>query len=395
MGFWDSALIGALAASVLLVCYVYGGYLVMLWILHRCFGKGGRDVSTRPDDTVAPPRITVIVAAYNEEARIARRLQNFLDCNYPAERLEIIIALDGGDDRTQEIVEGFNDTRISCLSSTERTGKSGAQNAAAAAAGGEILLFTDADTEFAVDFLDRIVEPFEDSRVGLVDGRLFFGYPGGSDVAVSQGFYWRMELAQRDLESRLGILAVASGACLALRASLYEGLPLQYGDDCILPLQVTRHGHEVRHHPLAQAHDIGAPDFEAEFASRVRMTLRNWGGTWSMAEMLNPLRHPGVSFGLWSHKILRWLSPVFLAGIFVFAHFLFFQGHTLGYIVAIVADGLLAWTVICVLAFRLSVRLPMQNILIGFAVANSAFMIGVAKGVLGQKMKQYSKGASR
>ena len=100
---------------------------------------------------------------------------------------------------------------------------------------------------------------------------------------------------------------------MAVRRQLLRPLPAHVGDDCIIPLDVVAAGALVRHAATAIAHDVNETRIHRELRARARMTARNWTGTWMHPRLLSPLHHPGFAFALWSHKLLRWLSPVLLA----------------------------------------------------------------------------------
>ena len=163
------------------------------------------------------------------------------------------------------------DPRIRLLQSGGRAGKSGVQNLAVERSGGEILLFTDAETRTQTNLLRQIAEDFGDPRVGLVAPTVYFG---NCDTAVSngQGAYWRFELFLRQLESDLGILATASGAALAVRRALFRPLPAHYGDDCVIPLDVRLQGYRVLQDPRAIVSDQMPHTIEGELRARVRMS---------------------------------------------------------------------------------------------------------------------------
>ncbi|MFC1672304.1 glycosyltransferase, partial [Planctomycetota bacterium] len=85
---------------VFLVVYVYAGYPSLAAAL-AAFKK-------KPDFSgTHVPSITLLIAAYNEEAVIEEKLRNGLHLDYPADKLHILVAADGSDDRTVEIVKEF------------------------------------------------------------------------------------------------------------------------------------------------------------------------------------------------------------------------------------------------------------------------------------------------
>lgn len=297
--------------SLLLLAHAYGGYAVLLrGLAARRPAAGG----VCPPAKTAP-HVSVLLTVYNEKEHILPRLENLLAQDYPRERLEIVVASDGSDDGTDRLVTEFAanhpEVALRLIPVVGREGKSGAQNHAVPELAGEIVVLTDAAARFVPEFISRIVAPFADPAVGCAVGRVAFA---DDDTAVSRGIrrYWRSEMALRAAESHLGILAVASGQAMAFRRNLFRPLPLHVGDDCIIPLDVVDAGARVVHVHDAVTHDETETGIGGEFRARARMTARNWTGTWRHPRLLSPLAHPGYAFALWSHKLLRWLSPVLL-----------------------------------------------------------------------------------
>jgi cellulose synthase/poly-beta-1,6-N-acetylglucosamine synthase-like glycosyltransferase len=305
--------VGRDAASLLslLLTYTWLGYPLLLWILRRMAGRA-------PTRGSIEPTISVIVAVFNEEKNIAGKLQDCLALEYPRERAEFLVASDGSTDATEQIVEEFArlDSRIRLIRSTGRAGKSGVQNLAAAGAKGEIILFTDAETSTRPTLLRQIAEDFADNTVGLVAPTVHFGKLG-SAVSEGQGAYWRFELFLRQLESDIGILATASGSAFAIRRELFRPIPPEYGDDCIVPLDVRLQGFKVIQDPRIIVYDEMPHTVNGELRARMRMTSRNWAGILSRPGVLNPLHFPGTAWSLISHKFLRWMTPLFLAGLYL------------------------------------------------------------------------------
>lgn len=291
------------------------------------------------------PLFTIILAAYNEEKRIAAKLENCLALEYPHDHVEIIVASDGSTDETERIVQEFSDrdSRVRLIRSSGRAGKSGVQNLAVENALGEILLFTDAETVASPDLLTRVAQHFADGRVGMVAPVVHFGRLGTS-VSEGQGAYWRFELFLRQLESDLGILATCSGSAFGIRRELFRPIPRQFGDDCVVPLDIRLQGFRIVQDPQIVVYDEMPHSIDGELRARVRMTARNLAGIFSRPQALNPLRFPATALGLVSHKFLRWLTPVFLGLMYIasctlaFEHrfLLFFSLQTCFYTAALV-----------------------------------------------------------
>jgi cellulose synthase/poly-beta-1,6-N-acetylglucosamine synthase-like glycosyltransferase len=365
-----------LIIGLLMLLYLYGGYLLCLRLL-----SVSRGMAVPPGESYVP-KVTVLITVHNEAQGIAARVRNVLECDYPADRLEVLVASDGSDDETDAVVSGMQVERVRLFRPAERRGKTDTQNRAMLVASGEVVIFTDADTRFDTRFISEMVQPFADPRVGGVDGHLLFVTDAASGVSQSQGFYWRQELQIRAHESRHGLLAVASGACMAIRRAIFRPMQETVGEDCVIPLDVVDQGYRMVHADKALAFDRMEHESGREFKTRVRMTLRNWQGTWSYPQLLNPFRHPGIAWALWSHKVLRWLSPVFML--------MWLSGS----LAALFANGALlglpgALFMLAALAGAAGLPLPGVATAYSFCLANAGFMVGVAKAVFGRKISAY------
>jgi len=369
------------ALSCVVILYVYNLYLLALRLLLRVTPE-----TKVISDSTYVPSVTVLVTVHNEEDLIGRRIKNLLALDYPKDRLEILIASDGSNDRTNEIVREYEHQGGVRLLQFDRLGKSEAQNRAVLEATGDIIALTDASCLFDADYLDCLVAPFADASVGCVTANLTFG-SDASSVAQSQGYYWSYELKLREQESRLGILAVASGTAMAVRKACFYKLDPSVGEDCSLPLDVTANGFRVVHASNANARDMMESDPASELRTRIRMTMRNWTGTWKRPELLNPLVHPGYAFSLWSHKLLRWLSPFFLV-LLVLSSIplaltpLFWPLPLL--VLVVLAAGCLGW-----FAERRGWRVPVAGTVWSFLLANIGFFIGVVSAITGQRVVSY------
>src|SRR5436309_5616169 len=369
--------------AFLLLAYTWVGYPVLLWVLRQFFA---RKIARAPQQNA--PKISIIIAVRNEEDNIAARLIDCTNLEYPADRLEIVIVSDNSTDKIEEIVKEFaeRDSRIRLLVASGQSGKSAAPNLGMEHARGDILFFTDADTRTRPDTLAVLMENFADPNVGLVTANVYLGQPGNA-VAEGQGMYWRFELFLRKLESELGILVTGSGQLLLMRKELYRPLQPVYGDDCVLPLDVRLQGHRVVQDARVVVYDIMPNSIKGELRARIRMTARNWTGTLSRAAILNPFRFPLTSWSLISHKLLRWLTPFFLAVLLVANVALAWRGQ---------------WVVLCVLQilFYLGAWIGWWRARKGepawvfaypfaFCLANIGFLLGMVKVMRRQKITSY------
>ncbi len=328
-----------------------------------------------------PPRMSVVLAAYNEERVIGRRVENLLALDYPRDRLEVIVASDGSTDRTVDIASRFADPGVTVLD-LPRQGKALAHNAAVARATGDILVFTDADSEFEPDFLGVVARTFhEDPRVGCVVGNLTWKAESTA-TARFKNLYWGIETDQRRLESRLGILAGSTGAGMAVRRSLWRPMSGPVDDaDSVTPLDVILQGYRVVFAEDARVIDVHFASVRGEMRAKIRgvsksvvMILRRWG-------VRGWLAHPVVSWRLVSHHFLRWASPYVLLGLVTSSVFLLDAGPGYRAFAALEAAGAVlaaaGW-----LAERRQARIAVASTLFTFVAVNVGMGIGLFRGLV-------------
>lgn len=292
-----------------LVVYVYAGYPLLLWVLRAA--RGPRPVAVAD----AEPPVTLVISAYNEEAVIGPKLDNSLALDYPRNRLQVMVVSDACEDRTDDIVRSYADRGVTLLAMAERGGKTLGLNAAVAAASGEIIVFSDANAMYGRDVIRQLVRNFADPAVGAAVGESTYVDPE-VESERSEGLYWRYETAIKRLESAVGSVVGGDGAIYAVRRALYEPMRADALSDFVNPLQVVRGGHRCVYEPAARSYERAADDFGKEFRRKVRIVNRAWRALWRLRELLNPLRHGLFAWQLLSHKLLRWLVPVQLVGLF-------------------------------------------------------------------------------
>jgi cellulose synthase/poly-beta-1,6-N-acetylglucosamine synthase-like glycosyltransferase len=245
------------------------------------------------------PSVTVVVAAYNEEAVIARRLENLLALDYPREKLELVVVSDASTDRTEEIASGFEGVRVI---RNQRGGKVAAQDRAVRETSGEIVAFSDANATWAADALRTLMEPFADPDVAYVCGRLQLEASG----ANKEGVYWRLELALRAAESRLDSVTGGNGSIYAVRRADYVEVDPRFGHDLALPYLMVQRGRRAVYEPRAVAFEKATPTNEAEYRRKVRMFEHCWLIV-LRGRMLRRLR-PLYLLEIVSHRHLRYAS---------------------------------------------------------------------------------------
>ncbi len=232
--------------SVFFILYVYLGYPLILTGMARLRRK---PVEYPPYF----PSVTVLIAAHNEQAVIASKLENTLALDYPLENLQIIVAADGSEDRTAEVVKSFEAWGVELTYQPERRGKMAAINRAMSRVRRELVLFSDANNLYARDALRELVKPFSDPTVGAVSGsKNILG--SGDGLTKADGLYWRYEFYIKAQETRLGSCTGVSGEILAVRRNLYQSPPDgAINDDFFIALGMLRQGYRLVYRPEARS----------------------------------------------------------------------------------------------------------------------------------------------
>ena len=290
-----------IAAFLLLYAYVL--YPALLLALSGSQTRRA-DSDGESSVTTAAPSLSIIVAAYNEERCIAQKIQNFLSCRYSGDA-ELIVISDGSSDLTAEIAESMASDRVRVIRQPERRGKGVAVNAGAAAARGEVLVFTDANAMFAADALEKVALPLRDKSIGLVTG--VSRYPGETIGSA----YQRYEQMLKGLESRLGVVAGADGALYAMRRDLFKPLDPALINDFVHPILTSIAGAQS----VMAGDAFALEEFSAagEFARQVRMVSQAALVYFRLLPELIKQRRWRSILVLTSHKMLRWLTAPLLA----------------------------------------------------------------------------------
>lgn len=378
--------------SIIVLIYIYYFYGKLLEVLALFSGKKNRYVTP---DLNNMPNVTILVTVFNEEKIISKKIKNTLSLNYPKDKIEILFASDGSTDKTVDIIKNVDDGRIKLFINNRRSGKTGTQNEAIKYANGDIIVFTDAATELDRNCIIEIIKCFKKSEVGCVTGNLIFACTDNAnngEIARSQGYYWNYELKLRSLESKLGILAVATGACMAIRKNLFKEMECSIGEDCIIPLDIVLQGYKVIHCNEALAYDNSNKEGTSELKDRVRMTQRNWQGTFKRGQLFNLFTYPGYTFSLFSHKILRWLSPYFILIATISWFYIAKDTNYFRYLImpVLLIYGLGIWGLLREIFPKLH-KLYMSGFIYSFFIANLGFFVGVLKAITGIKTTIYRK----
>jgi cellulose synthase/poly-beta-1,6-N-acetylglucosamine synthase-like glycosyltransferase len=292
--------------AALLLVYVYAGYPLLLALI-------GLFVRSRRPEPGYCPQISVLIAAYNEEEAIARKIEQTLALEYPADKLEILVLSDCSTDRTDEIVSTFPDKRVRLVRMAERKGKTHAQNQGIKEATGEVIVFSDATAVYQSKALLYMACNYQDASVGAVSGRYqYFDPTDQSATGLGSMAFWNYENRIKKMQSRIRTITGCCGCIYSVRKIAYTELPADIISDLVQPLQAIKKGYRVVFEDRALAYEETTQSTAEEFSMRVRVVTRAMRGLLSVSDLLQPWKFAWTAFQLWSHKIMRWMVPLFL-----------------------------------------------------------------------------------
>ena len=295
------------ALSILL--YTYGGYPLVLAMV----GRRDKGIPTLRDF----PKVSVVVAAHNEERCMAQKVRNVLEHDYPPDRLELIVVSDGSTDRTEAIVHALDEPRVRLMRQPQQQGKNAALNRGIAVARGDVVVFTDASALLTPGALQRLLAPFREPAVGLVSGQGYYGTLGNDTTQVVSNAYVRYESFIKRHEASLGFIAAADGALYAMRRELCRALPVTQVHDLLHPIDVAREGYRSVFVPEAFTVEPPSHDAKSEYRRHVRIIAQ---GIVVFLAQTPRLLSQGCFTEWWmllSHRFLRWISSMFLLVAFV------------------------------------------------------------------------------
>ena len=310
-------------ASLLLVAYVYVGYPLLLVAWSRCrplpVERGGSE-----------PFVSLVLAARNERERLEAKLENCLALDYPRQKLEVVVSLDGSCDGSDRIAARYAARGVVVVRSERHLGKAAALNRGLEAASGELVVFCDARQRLEPGAVRALAACFDDPSVGAASGELVLLDQAGREAADGVGLYWRYEKAVRAMESRIHSTVGATGALYAIRRELFTPLPEDtLLDDVLIPMRIVLAGRRTVFEPAARAYDWEAPP-DLEFARKVRTLTGNFQLLTVLPELLSPRRNP-VFLQFVSHKLGRLLVPHLLIVLFV-SNLLLLEGVYLAFL---------------------------------------------------------------
>jgi len=297
--------------SVIIVCYTYVGYAVVLWLMVKI----KETVKGKPKLTVVGdlPEVTLLIAAYNEKDYVDVKVKNSLELDYPKDKLKIVWVTDGSDDGTPDLLRQYPE--IIVYHRPQRGGKIEAMNRGVSLSNTPIIIFSDANAILSKDSVRRIVHLFVDPKVGCVSGEKRI-YSNEKDMAAGagEGLYWKYESFQKRYDARLYSVVGAAGELFAIRRKLFTEVEKDtLLDDFMISLRIAMRGYITQYDPEAYACETSSANVREEIKRKIRIAAGGFQSMSRLLPLLNIFRYGILSFQYISHRVLRWtLAPLSL-----------------------------------------------------------------------------------
>jgi cellulose synthase/poly-beta-1,6-N-acetylglucosamine synthase-like glycosyltransferase len=321
--------------SAIVVFYTYLGYGMIIYLMVKIKELFFRKSPVEFVD--GWPRVTLLIAAYNEEEIIEQKMLNTNSLLYPSDRLDIVWVTDGSTDATNDLLGLYSNVKV--LYEPQRKGKTAALNRAVPLVETPFVVFTDANTMLNEKAINNIIAPFADPLTGCVAGEKRVGVSEKSSASAGgEGLYWRYESFLKDMDARLCTAVGAAGELFAIRTELFEPMPEDtLLDDFMLSMKIASRGYRIEYCKDAYAVEDGSANMAEEKKRKVRIAAGGIQSVRRLFHLLNPFRYGMLSFQYISHRVLRWtLTPVLLFLLFPLNIMLAFfsQGAIYDYLLA-------------------------------------------------------------
>lgn len=295
-----------------IIIYTYVGYGIVLFFLikiKRFFVKK-KPIQLSSDNL---PEITLLVAAYNEQDYVQKKVENSRKLIYPKEKLHFMWVTDGSNDETPEILKQYADVEV--LHKPERSGKIMAMNRAVKFVKTPIVVFSDANTMLGEESIMKIAQMFANPKVGCVSGeKRIFNAEEEAASAAGEGLYWKYESALKRWDAELYSAVGAAGELFAIRTELFNEVePDTLLDDFIISLRVAMKGYKIDYDPDAYAIETASANVKEELKRKIRIAAGGIQSVVRLYPLLNIFKYGMLSFQYISHRVLRWtITPICL-----------------------------------------------------------------------------------
>ena len=333
------------------------------------------------------PHVDVLLAVYNEASVIEKKIQSTFDTEYPLDKIHFYIGSDNSIDATNQIVEKYLTLypNLSLRVFEGRTGKASIINQLIEQSKSEILLLTDANVFFYPNTIFELVKHYKNTSIAVVGGNLVNNEHSAIGIAAQENAYLKRENTIKYQEGLLwGAMIGAFGGCFSIRREDYNPVPKNYiVDDFYITMSVFRNHKKAINELDAVYYEDITDKIEEEFRRKTRISAGNFQNLATFKDLLWPI-NTGLAFCFISHKILRWLTPIFIITALL-VNCILLAVHEV-YLVTLVGQLILItvpvkdW-----LLKKIGIHLKLFRFISHFYVMNLALLVGFVNYSLGVK----------
>ena len=304
--------------SLFIIIYSYVLYGALVWLLIICrnifFGKPSKVFNKE-----FSPAVSLVIATYNEESIVEKKVLNTLELDYPKDSLKVYFVTDGSNDGTNNILKSYSE--INVLFRPERKGKVAAINHAMEHISTPFVIFCDANTFLNKSCVKEIVKHYSDETIGAVAGeKKVIDFSGKNSAAGSgEGIYWKYESLLKKLDSDFFTVVGAAGELFSMRTNLYEPVNTNILlDDFMISMNICKKGYRVTYEPKAFAMEAPSISIREEQKRKIRISAGGFQSIYLLKGLLNIFKYGKISFQYISHRVLRWaVCPLLLPLVFI------------------------------------------------------------------------------
>lgn len=325
--------------ALFLIVYTFVGYGFLLYILIKIKRMFKKPFVFKNDQLL--PSATILIAAWNEEDMIVKKIENTLALDYPKEKLQIIFVTDGSTDRTPELIGPYQEVVL--LHTNARDGKMAAIKRAIPFVEGEVMVFTDANTFLNDQAIKNLVKHYQNEKVGAVAGEKKVFIPAVADASsAGEGFYWKYESLLKKWDYELYSNVGAAGELFSIRKALYQ--PVESDtiiDDHMIAMRIAENGYLIAYEPEAYAMETASANTKEELKRKIRIAAGGMQSIFRLGKAANPFNYPVLTFQYISHRVLRWtIVPFLLILAFILNVLIVLNTDMFGYQLILVAQVL-------------------------------------------------------
>lgn len=343
------------------------------------------------------PIVSILMAAYNEEMVISKKIKSILATNYPTEKLQIFIGSDNSNDATNKIVEELsaNHSNLFFKNFTKRQGKPSIINQlnrwateVNPAQSNHIYIITDANVIFSKALIFELVKHFKNKKLALVDSNIVNLGMKKEGISYTESSYIKGEIQMKHREGVIWQQTLGPlGGCFSLRSTYYSDVPSKYlVDDFYLAMSVFEKGGKAINEPKAICYEDVSHSIKEEFRRKTRIATGNFQNLKRFKNLWLVFPPNSLSFIFISHKVLRWLGPLLIIGTWLSSGILAYSGNLLFQLLFILESAFLLAVPLLYFAMQsLGIQSSILRTITYFNVANLAMLRGLFKYLKGVK----------